>query len=184
MNFDDLDDVLSKTKEDLSSDAARIASALGQSDNTGEASQEQCKKVLTRISKESGDQTIILPQHVMFATTCLLQRGATSPRTPAATKMIFGTATVTVDLVRKACREERLTVRQFARGMKDRIADIMLAMGEQAPEGNLAKSFKLETRNVTHEEAIWASDFQTYNNRCPSRVKNWLVKNYRERFRK
>ena len=60
----------------------------------------------------------------------------------------------------------------------------MVAMGEHAPEGNLPKSFKLATRKVTHEEAVWASDFQTYNNRCPSRVKNWLVKNYRERFRR
>lgn len=106
MSFDNLDDVLAKGKEDITADAANVASSLGQSDTTGEASQEQCKKVLIRISKESGDQAKVKPQQVMFARACLLQRGATSPRTLAAKKMVFGTATVTVDLLRKTCREE------------------------------------------------------------------------------
>lgn len=42
---------------------------------------------------------------------------------------------------------------------------------------------KLELGNVTKEEAVWASDFNTYNDNCPERVKNWLLKNYRKRFR-
>ena len=89
MSFDNLDDVLAKGKEDITADAANVASSLGQSDTTGEASQEQCKKVLIRISKESGDQAKVKPQQVMFATVCLVQRGATSPRTLAAKKSGF-----------------------------------------------------------------------------------------------
>ncbi len=59
----------------------------------------------------------------------------------------------------------------------------MLILGDDAPEENLAKTMKLEVKNVTQEKALWASDFQTYNENCPSRVRNWLVKNYRARFR-
>ena len=59
----------------------------------------------------------------------------------------------------------------------------MTTLGDQAPEGNLARSMRLDLSRVTIEEAIWASDFQTYNPNCPTRVKNWLVKNYRARFR-
>jgi hypothetical protein len=67
--------------------------------------------------------------------------------------------------------------------MKNPFVKWLLALGDQAPVGNLARTMKLEMKNVTHEEAVWASDFQTYNPECPDRVRNWLVKNYRSRFR-
>jgi hypothetical protein len=73
------------------------------------------------------------PQETMFLTACLLQRGATSPKTPGGTKMVMGSTTITVDLIRKHCRNERITVRQFARGIKQEIMDIMLTLGESAP---------------------------------------------------
>ena len=62
--------------------------------------------------------------------------------------------------------------------------DILLNLGDSAPEGNLSRTIKLELKNLSKEDLVWASDFQTYNPNCPSRVKNWLVKNYKERFRK
>lgn len=96
---------------------------------------------------------------------------------------MIDTTTVTVDSIRKACRQEKITVRQFARGIKDKIITIMNTLGDQAPEGNLARSMRLDLARVTSEEAVWASDFQTYNSECPTRVRNWLVKNYRSRFR-
>lgn len=57
-------------------------------------------------------------------------------------------------------------------------------LGEQAPVGNLAKTMKMEVSDLSREDAVWASDFQTYNENCPEKVKNWLIKNYRQRFRK
>ncbi len=42
---------------------------------------------------------------------------------------------------------------------------------------------KLEILDVSKDEAIWASDFQTYNPKCPEWVRNWLINNYRKRFR-
>lgn len=80
---------------------------------------------------------------------------------------------------------EKIKVRQFARGLKERIIRLMIMIGEaNYIPGNLSRTMKLEMTKVTHIEALWASDFQTYNPECPTRVRNWLVKNYRSRFRK
>lgn len=76
-------------------------------------------------------------------------------------KAAFGNATVDVDSIRRACRGNKVTVTLFARGLKDQIIDLMLSLGDAAPAGNLAKTLKLYMKNVTHEEAVWASDFQT-----------------------
>jgi hypothetical protein len=87
-------------------------------------------------------------------------------------------------MIRKSTAVEKITVGKLARGMKDEIVNWLLSLAERSLEGNLARSMKLDLKNITHEECIWASDFQTYNPRCPNRVRVWLVKNYRARFRK
>lgn len=178
----DLEQIASKMKEALNTEPNKIRTALGNSENTGEASPETCTRVLKRVQKEIGGKALL--SDVAITVVCLVQKGATSPKTPGGTKFAYNTALTSVEQIRKACREEKITVRQFARGMKDKIIDFMLSLGDDALEGNLSKAMKLELKGVTREEAIWASDFQTYNDRCPTRVRNWLVKNYRARFRK
>jgi len=112
-----------------------VSEALRNSENRGEASPEVCSRVLANIGKEAGEQSKIRPFEVYFSFACFLQRGATSPRTPGNNKLSFGNATGTVDIIRRACRTEKITVRQFARGLKSQIADTMMALGD--PEGNL-----------------------------------------------
>lgn len=182
MTYDNLDDLTLNAKSNFDASSENAVKALGSPD-PGEAPKAVCAKILTHIGREAG--TNASPADVFSATAFLLQKGATSPRTPGNKRMEYGTAAVSVDLIRKACRmENNTTVRQFARGIKEKAIELFLYLGEFAPEGNLAKNMKLDLRNVTHEEALWASDFQTYNEDCPFRVRKWLTMNYRARFRK
>lgn len=180
--YNNLDDLTEAAINELNTE--EVTKTLSNTGTTGEAREETCLKILAQIGKECSSQDAeAKPGQVLFVTAYLLQKGATSPKTPGATKYMVGNISVTVEMIRKACRQERVTVRQFARGIKDKIISIMNNLGEQAPEGNLARSMRLDLTSVTAEEAIWASDFQTYNPNCPTRVRNWLVKNYRSRFR-
>jgi len=181
MSFEKMDELLDNTVNEVEAGGDKLIEAVQRAEGAGEASNETCTKIMTLIATEAKSN---LPGEVLITVAYLLQRGATSPKTPSSTKFSYGTTTVTVEQIRKACRIEKVTVRQFARGMKDRILRIMQALGDQAPEGNLAKTMRLDIPKMSKEEAVWASDFQTYNPDCPTRVKNWLVKNYRERFRK
>jgi hypothetical protein len=178
----DLKKIFEESKGSLSEKSENINNALQDFQQAGEASMLVCGKIFTAIHKEAGSEAT--KADTFLATAFILQMGATSPKTPGTKKMSIASATVTVDMVRKACREEnKTTVRQFARGIKQEVIDILLAMGDAAPEGNLARTIKLELKNLTKEELMWASDFQTYNDNCPTRIRNWLVKNYRSRFR-
>jgi hypothetical protein len=87
------------------------------------------------------------------------------------------------DATYQTCKKSKITVHKFARGMKERILDFMVAIGDYASEGNQARKMRLELKNVTREEAVWASDFNTYHDGCTEPVKNWLVENYRNCFR-
>ena len=181
MDFD-IKKVLTDTQAALDSAPDTAKTALSSSETSGEANPETCSKILESIAKQADKNA--KPFEVFFCVSCLLQRGATSPKTPSGTKFEYGGAGITVEQIRKACRDHKTTVRQFARGIKSQIIEVMIRLGDSAPEGNLSKAMKLDLKNVTQDEAIWASDFQTYNNECPTRVKNWLVKNYQARFRK
>ena len=60
----------------------------------------------------------------------------------------------------------------------------MIALEDHAPDGNLANVMRLDRMKIDKSEAIWCSDFHTFNENCPDRVRNWLQKNYRARYRK
>lgn len=72
------------------------------------------------------------------------------------------------------------TIRQFCRTMADEIAMVALAIEEN---GDLTKQMILDHPELTLEDAIWCSNFQTKNPNCPKKVKDWLVLNYSKRFR-
>lgn len=77
-------------------------------------------------------------------------------------------------------KNKKCTIRQFCRTMANDIADIALIMNI---EGDLAKKMRKEIPNISEEEAIWCSNFQTQNPRCPDKTRKWLVDNYLKRFK-
>jgi hypothetical protein len=65
--------------------------------------------------------------------------------------------------------------------MRDEIYSIADLLGE---EGDLASQMRLVYPNISKSEAIWCSNFQTTNPKCPDRVRQWLAQNYSNRFRR
>ena len=63
--------------------------------------------------------------------------------------------------------------------MADEIAEVSL---ELEIEGDLANQMRYDYSDITLEEAVWCSNFQTTNTHGSDRVRNWLVDNYRKRF--
>lgn len=80
-------------------------------DSSGEATLEACGEVLSKIGRESGKDA--KPGHGLMCVAILLQKGITSPKTPGSTKVAFGTTEVSVDLIRKYCKNEKIMVRQL-----------------------------------------------------------------------
>ncbi|NJM80588.1 MAG: hypothetical protein HC854_14990 [Flavobacterium sp.] len=149
-----------------------------------EASPEEIEKIILGLCEEKETT----PDIVLTALAILLQQGATSVKTPGQKGAIVKGKRIEVNDIRRIAKKSALkrsdiSLRQIARALKQEIVDILLTMGDCAPDGNLSKLMKLELKNVTKTEAIWASDFQTYNEKCPERVRNWLVNNYMQKFR-
>jgi copper homeostasis protein CutC len=110
----------------------------------------------------------------------LLQKGATSPKMSDNASSKIGGTTIQKGLIVNACKNNKITPRQLARALGSNIAIIAETYGWQ---GNQAKNFTLEYPDATESELAWASDFQTFNNECPERVRRWLVKNFQDRFK-
>ena len=146
----------------------------------GEASEDACDRIIKGIARECQ----VTESEALVGSACILQRGGTSRNASATIKMDFRGNSVTLDSIRRQCRATNDTkVRQFARGLKNEIIEVMKFLGQNAPDGNLAKTMRLD-KDLTKELAIWCSDFQTYNSLCPDEVRAWLVRNYRNRFRR
>ena len=177
---------MSKFKLDSTSSieyrASVIKSVQSFEELAGEAPETTCEKIFNGIHKElkSSEQQ----QDLFIGVSCILQRGGTSRNAPSTMKMNINNLDITLDMIRRNCRTHNVSVRQFARGIKQDIIEVMQFLGENAPDGNLAKTMRLDHPDLSKDDAIWASDFQTYNSDCPDVVKKWLVKNYRSRFRK
>lgn len=118
----------------------------------GEASMAKCTKILNELCKLKKTNK---PGMVMLVTATLLQKGATSPRTADAMSASISTVTLSVGEIRAACKKENITVRQLARGLKDKIADSMLALGEFASKGNLSKLALADIPDLSVTEQIW-----------------------------
>jgi hypothetical protein len=151
------------------------------SSSQGEASEYVCKKVLDDISRDKRGPKF----DVAVAASHLCQGGATSPKSPDDKKVFVNNISLSNRELKTSCKKNGVTVRQFARGFKDGIIDNMMVLGwEFASPGNLSKQIQIDIPNLSKEELLWASDFQTYNERCPERVREWLLKNYKNRFQK
>lgn len=112
----------------------------------------------------------------------LTQNGGTNKGAGNSAKFTIKNQTLTAqelgNYIKKANGGEG-TVRQLARAMADEIVEISLIMGI---EGDLANQMRYDYPDLTLEEAVWCSNFQTTNANCPDSVRDWLVDNYRKRF--
>jgi hypothetical protein len=118
----------------------------------------------------------------LLTTAHLVQIGATSPKF-AESRMVtdYGFEIRAGDL-KEACKKNGITVRKYARGIRDQVIKVASAYNIS---GNLAKSYKLENPSCDTQDLIWVSDFQTFseNPAMPDHVRTWLLQNYKNRFR-
>lgn len=125
------------------------------------------------ISSADSDETFT-------AVCCLLQKGGTSKQMNQSSSFEYGTVKVTKKVLNDACTKFKTTPRQLARALAPQIIDLAIAI---SLPGNQSKNFRLDYTDASQDELAWASDFQTFNENCPERVRNWLIKNYQTRFR-
>lgn len=113
----------------------------------------------------------------------LLQSGATSPKFDQnkSLDLLGNGKKVEVKVLKKASTDvaSNLTLRKIARALRD---DIIIVSLKADISGNLSKRFLVDHADATPDELICASDFQTFNNLAPDRVKNWLIANFQNRF--
>ena len=133
-------------------------------------------KVLTEIHSKTGNTE---KKETVVAVSYLLQRGATSPKMQDAATFTYNSSTVTKAMINTACRNSKITPRQLARAMADTIGTLAVELNWQ---GNQAKNYKMDNPGADDIELAYASDFQTFNPNCPTDVRNWLIKNFRDRF--
>lgn len=116
--------------------------------------------------------------------TCAIhcQQGATSPKYAESRVVTEHGVSLKVSEFRAALKTAGTTARKFARGIRGVIVKVSK---HYELEGNLSKSYKLENPNFDPQDLPWVSDFQTFNDdpAMPSHVKQWLLENYRKRFR-
>jgi hypothetical protein len=117
-----------------------------------------------------------------IAITIILQKGGTSKRMSGSQEAVYGDQSITLSSIREACKNNKITVRQLARTLREQIIDVMKTLDDPDLEGNLARKFARAHPDATQEEKYWASDFQTDNPECPDRVREWLIADYTERF--
>lgn len=127
------------------------------------------------LNKESFARITVTVSH-------MCQVGVTSPKF-AETRVFddYGIPVKVLDL-RAECKKTGTTVRKLARALRDRI---ILVAQRYNLEGNLAKVYKLENPNFDSQDLVWVADFQTFskNPAMPEHVSQWLIKNYRNRFK-
>lgn len=49
-------------------------------------------------------------------------------------------------MIRKWCKREKITVRQFARGIKNEMIELLMTLEDQAPDGNQSKKYEIRIR--------------------------------------
>ena len=111
----------------------------------------------------------------------LMQNGGTNKNAGQTTQFSVGDFSLAAQDLQNILKaiDPKATSRQLARSLAPQIAEVALNLGL---EGDLANQMKYDHPDLTLEEAVWCSNFQTTNQECPERVRNWLVNNYKNRF--
>lgn len=144
---------------------------------TGEAPRAQCMKVVEEMQKMKGLNS---KEKAMAIISGICQRGGTnrSANTISTTFGIQGAFANSKEFG-DVCKKYGMTPRQFARTMASDIYKFAEIMQE---EGDLSRQMAADYPNLSMEERVWCSNFQTTNPDCPENVRAWLVNNFRNRF--
>ena len=156
---------------------------LGENKNdlkiTNVLSESICDEILDKLKKKYQFDDA----EVYVAITVILQRSGTNKGAGNTAKVTLRDKNLTAQDLQNTINviKKNATNRQFARALANEIAQVALQLNI---EGDLANQMRFEFPDLTQEEAVWCSNFQTTNPQCPERVRNWLVQNYKHRFRK
>jgi hypothetical protein len=156
---------------------------LRQGTGTGVADHTEIDKVIKDILKQ---KNLVESQenYNRILCSCALhcQQGATSPKYADSRMVVEYGISLKVSEMRAALKAAGITARKFARGIRNVIIKVAKSY---LVEGNLSKAYKLENPNFDQQDLVWVSDFQTFNEdpAMPVHVKEWLLDNYRRRFR-
>ena len=156
---------------------------LGENKNdlkiTNVLSESICDEILDKLKKKYQFDDA----EVYLAITVILQRGGTNKGAGNTAKITLHNKNLTAQDLQNTINtiKKNATNRQFARTLANEIVQVALQLDI---EGDLANQMRFEFPDLTREEAVWCSNFQTTNPQCPERVRNWLVQNYKNRFRK
>lgn len=160
------------------------------------AADANSEKKLNQISNLFSDETVSIIMEeiktskniaeieiVWILVTGVLQRGGSNQKASNQIRFDFKdhhlTSQELLSYIRK--HQKTGTNRQLARSICNDIAKIAL---ELKIPGDLHAQMKFEYPNLSEEECIWCSNFQTTNSACPDIVRNWLVDNFRSRFKR
>jgi len=146
---------------------------------TNVLSESICDEILEKLKEKYGFEDA----EVFVAITVVLQQGGTNKAARNNIKFTLNNKSLTAQDLQNTINvvKKNATNRQFARALANEIAQVALQLNI---EGDLANQMRFEFPDLTQEEAVWCSNFQTTNSQCPKRVRDWLVNNYKQRFRK
>ena len=171
---------------DLGLDTRKFQEELGTSAIKGKAvgktqgalTGEVCDKVLDEITKK---KSLKSKEMAMALIAGLAQNGGSNQNAGASVSYTIMGHTLTATELRTILTtiQRGATVRQLCRTLRNEIYAFAKILGE---EGDLAKQMRLSNPNLSHEDAIWCSNFQTTNPSCQDTVRNWLTANYEKRF--
>jgi hypothetical protein len=144
---------------------------------TSELAEKTVEKIINALTVKKG-----ISETVAVALIAgLVQNGGTNKGAGNSAKFTLGDQTLSAQELVNYIKKEQTngTIRQLARAIADEIVEVSLAL---SIEGDLANQMRYDYPDITQEEAVWCSNFQTTNMNCPTRVRVWLVDNYRSRF--
>lgn len=152
-------------------------------DSGGVSSSAQVEKVIKDLldrQKMSSTSENIVKVKLTIAHLC--QIGATSPKFSSTRTIMDYGCNFTAGNLTEVCKKNDTTVRKLARALRDLIVTVA---SQNNLEGNLSKTYKLDYPNHDKQDLIWTSDFQTFsdNPAMPTHVSEWLLENYKKRFR-
>jgi hypothetical protein len=123
------------------------------------------------------DQTTLL-----ILITILLQGGGSNKNAGNSVNAIYEGHTLTSKQLLEIIQQfkKKGTIRQYARGIADEIQTVASIL---EIEGDLAHQMKLDYPDLSIEDSVWCSNFQTRNSNCPENVRSWLNDNHKKRFK-
>lgn len=147
-------------------------------------SESQCLKVFNHLRENYKDP--INETTLSILITGLLQSGGSNKNAGNSVSYHFsdtdGEHTLTASQLLNAIKkvDKKATPRQYAKGVASMVAELATFF---EIEGDLASQMKLTHPDLSVQDAVWCSNFQTHNPNCPHMVRNWLVENYKSRFK-